>query len=304
MIRQFLCVPLLALAISPLAAAQAAAPPKTAASAASTWGVPRAECFPVERLSPALRARAEELLLKALDGEALYTLVGGVKPMSSGWLAATSDGTPASNSKLEELRRIVATMRCGDEIESHLHHFARVYSGKIALEGVMFGQGAMRKMIRGRQQFWSRWAITPHASPLEALMAAEYAPPSTRFRGYGLLFGYPQHAVDFFVQASEQQEADPAKKLVPRDFLSIPTFAGDTNRFVYAVPKGQAPNAADIELRQRCAPILAEYRRRRALYIGAGKRGVVELVRDWFSNGRGRCSPQFARAASTWEAPR
>jgi hypothetical protein len=39
-------------------------------------GVPRAQCFPVEKLPPALRAKSEEMLLKALDTEALYTLVG------------------------------------------------------------------------------------------------------------------------------------------------------------------------------------------------------------------------------------
>ena len=45
----------------------------------------RAECFPFEDLPAEQRKRAEELLLKALDGEALYTIVGGIKPMSSGF---------------------------------------------------------------------------------------------------------------------------------------------------------------------------------------------------------------------------
>jgi len=42
------------------------------------------DCFPFERLPSALQPKAEALLLKALDGEALYTIAGGLKPMSSG----------------------------------------------------------------------------------------------------------------------------------------------------------------------------------------------------------------------------
>jgi hypothetical protein len=34
-------------------------------------GVPREECFPLEKLPPDLRSKSERLLLKALDSEAL-----------------------------------------------------------------------------------------------------------------------------------------------------------------------------------------------------------------------------------------
>ena len=47
--------------------------------------VSRSECFPFEKLTPEKRIKAEALLLKALDGEALYTIIGGLKPMSSGF---------------------------------------------------------------------------------------------------------------------------------------------------------------------------------------------------------------------------
>lgn len=271
-----------------------AAPPQSLSLNSST-GVPRDQCFPLENLAPDLRERAETLLLKALDGEALYTLVGGVKPMSSGWLSSSFDLDNPDSKNLDELRQIVAAFRVGSEIEAHLHAFARPYKRKIMLEATLFSRPTLRAMIGQKQQFWNAFAITPAADPLETLLVTEYAPPALRFRGYGYLFGYPSHAVDFFVEASRKQDADPLKKLVPRDFLSIPTFRNDTNRFVYAVPKGQTPNAADLALRQKCAPILAEYRRRRAQYIGPGKTGVVALLRDWFDNGAGRCSPSFAR---------
>ena len=55
----------------------------SAGPAASRSGVPRAECFPAANLPAELRAKSEEMLLRALDNEALYTLVGGLKPMST-----------------------------------------------------------------------------------------------------------------------------------------------------------------------------------------------------------------------------
>lgn len=290
---------LLAIATSPALAVptlaqQAPAAPKMSAPPANIGGVARADCFPVERLPPALRARAEVLLLAALDGEALYTLVGSVKPMSSGWLSVNADLAKPDPQKLDDWRRIVATLRCGDDISAHLTAFARTYNGKRPLQGTLFNHAALRSMIERRAPFWNTLAISPESEPLESLLATEYAPADVRFRGYGYLFGFPSRAVDFFVAASKTQDADPAKKLVPRDFLSVPTFAGD-HRFVYAVAKGAPPESDDLLLLARCRPILREYKRRRALYIGPGKRGVAPLLRDWFDNGRGRCSPSFAR---------
>lgn len=289
----------LCMAIAPCIAVEArvtrpALPVATTKEAAQD-GVPRWMCFPVERLPQEKRRRAEQLLLSACDSEALYTIVGGLKPMSTGWVQASFKVDNPDVAALEELREIVAHLQCGDEITAELSHFARPLDGKVALQGAFFHRPALRDELARRADFWHKWAFTPRTQPLEILLAVEYAPAAERFRGYGYLFGYPQHAVDFFVQASAQQDADPEKKLVPRDFLHIPTIARETNRFVYAVPKGQAPNAEDIALRERAAPILAEYRKRRAQYIGPGKPGIARLLRDWFDNGDGRCSPRFAR---------
>ncbi|RYX81607.1 hypothetical protein EON83_23460 [bacterium] len=289
-----LVLPALLLGAMPvLAKPTVTAPAKVAPQ--TTVGVARAECFPVEGLSPSMRADAEKLLLRVLDSEGLYTLVGGIKPMSSGWLSLNTKLDKPDPLKLDRWRQIVATLRCGDEIGAHLTAFATVYEGNRPLQGSIFNRSALRTMLEKRASFWNGFAISPSSEPLEVLMATEYAPKSERFRGYGYLFGYPSRAVDFFVTSSEAQEADPAKKIVPRDFFSIPTFERETNSFVYAVPKGSTLDADDSLLRQKCAPILAEYKRRRALYIGDGKKGVVALIRDWFDNGQGRCSPLFAR---------
>lgn len=262
-------------------------------AAVAPIGVPRAECFPVERLRPDLRKRAEDILLKAMDSEALYTLVGGVKPMSSGFVSVTFDTARPYYSRVEHLRQMLAVLRCGEEIAANLHHYAIVRDGKVSLDGVVFNRAALAALIDREQAFFAQWGLTPGADPLEVLMAVEYGKASARFRGYGYLYGYPRHAVDFFVAASESESRD--GKFVARDFLNLPTVTRDAGRFVYAVPKGHTPNAADIALRERCAPILAEYRKRRARYITPEKNGIVALLRDWYDDGTGRCSPRNAR---------
>jgi hypothetical protein len=285
--------------LSPVGTLVAEAPARESVGAptdgAPSVGVPRAECFPIEKLRPELRAKAEEVLLHACDREALYTLVGAIKPMSSGWLSVSFSLDKPNPKSADDMREIVAALRCGDEISAQLYTYAMPQGRRVLLEGAMFSRPALRRMIATRQEFWNGFAITPQAEPLAVLLPTEHADMATRYRGYGYLFGYPKHAVDFFVTSSQQRDTDPNKKLVPRDFLSIPTFDRETNAFVYAVPKGQAPNAEDLALRARCAPIFAEYKRRRAQYIGAGKPGIVALLRDWFDSGQGVCSPSFAR---------
>lgn len=39
-------------------------------------GVPCSECFPLEQLEPRLRPQAEQILLRMLDRESLYTVIG------------------------------------------------------------------------------------------------------------------------------------------------------------------------------------------------------------------------------------
>src|ERR671912_252443 len=62
----------------------------TTVGVAATSEVPRAECFPIERVETALRAKAEALLLETLDSPALYTVIGGLKPMTSSFLLSLS----------------------------------------------------------------------------------------------------------------------------------------------------------------------------------------------------------------------
>jgi hypothetical protein len=274
--------------------------------ATSAWssGVDRKDCFPIETLPTDTKKRAEELLLKALDSEALYSIVGGIKPMSSGFATFRFDvREPADESKrkersdslssIDEARAIFAKWRCGENIYAEMQHFSRAFEGKRSVEAVVFDSMALRKMLNQRSHFFSRWGITQHSHPLTVLYAVETAEATPRFAGYGYLFGYPEHAVEFFVNAANKEEL--TGRFVERSFYSIDTFASKANRFVFAVPKGQEERTEDAELKKRAESVLAEYKARRARFIGEGKPGVAELLRDWFCEKGGKCDPASVR---------
>lgn len=258
-------------------------------------GVPRHECFPVEQLDPKLRPQFEALLLKMLDSEALYTLVGGIKPVSSSfWWTRFSLDSP-DLSQLDEMRRILPAIRCGNEFQAGVLVFAAVHDGKRHAHAWVAYRPALRRTISAHLTFFSPYGISPESHPIEVVEKMEHAPTADRLRASGYLFGYPDHAVDFFVNADIAGSTSSDKKLVPRDFLTVPTVASASHKFVWAVPKGHQPNEADRAILAQAEPILAEYRRRRDLYIGVGKPGVVALLRDWLDDGYGLCSPENAQ---------
>ncbi len=268
-------------------------------SVRSEAGVPCQQCFPLETLPLPLRERAAGLLVKALDGEALYTFVGDLKPMSSGFVSFNFEAqtpSPTALSELEDTRQILAAWRCGQDYYAGLHHFSKLFDGKRYVDGLIIRRSLLEKVIDERRSFFSGFGITRSADPLEVVTAVEYATTPDRLRHYGHLFGYPDHAVDFFVDAARSQEVD--GQFVKREFRRLPTFRASDERspFVYAVPVGHVENDADKGLRRRSELILTEYRIRRERYIGSSLPGVVRMMRDWFDDGNGHCSPAKAMA--------
>lgn len=253
------------------------------------------DCFPFERLPAALKAPAEAMLLKALDGEALYTIAGGLKPMSSGIFSGAIKIDAPDVAAADEARQILRAWTCGGEIAAGVHHFASVFQGSRAMEAVVFHTPALRELLAKRAAFFAPYGLSVSSDPMEVVMAVEYDQTVARLRGYGYLFGYPDYAVDFFSAASQQQKDEEAKTgkgtLVPRDFISLPTARGD-NRFVYAAPKGHVLNEADLALRATATALYADYSTRRAKYIsGDSATGVLTLVREWFDDGKGNVRP-------------
>ena len=277
----------------PLVAAAIAAVSWTAPQAQTRPSSPASACFPFESLPAALRPRAETLLLKALDGEALYTIASNIKPMSSGIASLQVDAAAPDLTDADALRQILATWTCGGEIRAVLHHFAAVYEGKRPLDAAVFNVPRMRALVRDRAAFFGPYGLSPSSDPIEVLMAVEYDQTTARLRGYGYLFGYPDYAVDFFVQAADSQKANGT--FVERDFISLPTVLGERH-FVYAVPKGHQANDADKALRAATERVYQDYVARRARHIKDGSAsGVLALVREWFDDGKGDVRPSNAQ---------
>lgn len=265
----------------------------TAGEAPQSAGIPAAQCFPIESLPAADRPKAEALFLRILDGEGLYTVVGGIKPMSSGFSRFALDAAEPDRHRLNEERRLLQSFRCGEEILATIQHFRQTYenpkTGKRerSYEGTVFAPREVRAAVGRHAGFFAAMGIGAESHPLEVAMAVEYADKGPRWRGLGLLYGYPERAVNFFVEAGLSQEKD--GKFVERDFVSLPTFERSERGVVYAIPKGAALDSTDDAFRKKVERVAAEYRARREKFVGDGKPGVVALLRDWYCGESNNC---------------
>ena len=291
----------------------------SAAPAASAQ-VARSDCFPLERVAPALRSRAEALLLETMDGTALYT-VAGLKPMTSGFLgpdhaiafeaAALRPDAPLAR-RIDELRQMFTVLQCGDDIRSAVvTDILSVAGARGAIETYIFHMPAFRGVIAALPDYFAPLAITPHASPETVLFTmnrqqasaprgnpearrdwarANHVEIGDRTRATGLLFGYPKPAVESFAAMTVKAirgELPPEQGAIGALAMRIPNFRGD--EVWYRKPAAE-DSAEDTAMRARAAQILAEYRTRRERYIGGGKPGIVALLRDWFCNGDTGCA--------------
>ncbi|HTV03370.1 MAG TPA: hypothetical protein VMF13_22660 [Luteitalea sp.] len=258
-----------------------------AAAAVIERTVARSQCFPVEQLPPRLRAFNEQLLLDALDSEALYTILATIKPVSGGFAQWRIDLASPEVEALDDARQALRTWTCGEALAAGAHHFAQIFDDQRAVQAWVARRPQVQDLVKRRSGFFHPLGVTPHADLDEVLLAVEHAEPSTRFRGYGWLFGYPDYAVDFFVEAARSEKR--TGEFVKRDARSVPVFKRPTNAFVWVRPVGAADTAVDVDIEARATPVLAAYRQARARYIGPGKPGVVEMLREWLCDRRGRC---------------
>lgn len=250
-------------------------------------------CFPLEALPDETRAKAETILLEALDTEALYTLLSDLKPMSSGFASLAFPASEVTVPELETLRAILQTFHCTPRLTGDVQVFATAFEGEKSAEALLFHRPRFAATIEKYANPFEALQIDASMEPIEAVNLVDRDPTSKRFRAYGYFFGYPKHAVDFFVSADESESS--TGQFVERDFVHIPTFAKATGAFTYAVPKGHELNAADRTLREKAAPVLAAYKQARAEHIAKGK-GVALLLRAVFDDGNGRCKPENAAA--------
>jgi hypothetical protein len=285
----------MACAVAPTRAATSAQPrPETTPAAATD----PSSCFPIEQLPAAERALAERVLLEFSDREGLYTLGGGLKPISSDvrdlQLRIAPSVDTARLADLDRLRVVAQALHCG-ELGMFVQVFTATYTGRDSstvrsASMVVYHRQSVRAAIVRHAAFFATLGVTPNTDPREVVGAVENAPQADRWRGYGYLFGYPDDAVDFFVRAGV--EGAQTKQLVPRDFRRVETFTKYPERqggppvnssFVYAVPKGADESEGDRRLREAAAPLYARYLPLRAAFIRADSTGAVALWRAWYA---------------------
>jgi hypothetical protein len=269
-------------------------PPSTGPAGLAT-GVSRSQCFPATELPPDLQVKSEELLLRALDNEALFTLAGGLKPMSTVGATLSFSVAEPDLTAIAERRRLLSVWRCGTDLYADTRVFRAINDGRRSASSEVFYRPALDAVLARHAAFFAPLGLIPGSHPMEVLTTIEWSERGPRWRGQGYLYGYPDAAVDFFVESGEAEARGAA--FVPRDPIRVPTYGTTPERsnFVWMVPKGHQMTEADRTIVARAAHILAAYTERRARYIGAGKPGAFALIRDWYCGGTTSCSPANAR---------
>ncbi len=210
------------------------------------------------------KRQADSLLTYALDHEALYTISDTLKPISSVKLfrlPLLSKDTLVQQKAIDSLRKLYSLIHKLNtkELQFILNPFEQNDREYKNLELYVVRNSAISKVLQQYASFYARIGISENTSPATVLSVTEFENKYDRWRSYGYLFGYPAHAVDFFVEAGKTQ--DSTGQFVQRNFFAIPVFAGATGYFTYAIPKTYQPTQIDSTLYYKAVNTLDQYRK-------------------------------------------
>lgn len=223
-------------------------------------------------LSPEDKKLADTLIKKVLDNEGLYTVIGGLKPMSSVtelYLDIAAADTSQSGSakitdtasedlkKLKRYQQIVNSLKFGD-LRFMISPYKANHKKQRGIQISVHRKSLVDSLLDANQSFFGQFGFVPGTSPEILVNTTEYEHRFNRFRSYGYLFGYPEHAVSFFTDASITTEK--TGEFVKREFVQIPVFSSTKGRFVYAVPTQYKKGNADHELLKRADYFLGLYK--------------------------------------------
>lgn len=234
-----------------------------------------------KKLSADEKTLADTLLAYGLDHEALYTLMDTLKPVSSlkmyrfPLLSASVSQKDSSLITLQQLQKIARNMS-NREVEFVVNPYERVDSIYKNIQLYAVRKSRLRSVIRQHKDFYAGLGITEDSPAETVLSVTEYESAYDRWRSYGYLFGYPDYAVDFFVEAGKSE--DSTQQFVKRDFFAIPVYARETGYFTYAMPKGHTPGAVDSLIYHKAGLTLSAYKARKQKYL---KSSGFKAVRMW-----------------------
>lgn len=240
----------------------------------------------------------DSILQTALDYEALYTLLGDIKPMSSVKLyrfpLANPDSARQTNANIVDrekhgrhLDRLYAVQQAVNRIDFPDLKFVLV-PYKSAQDSFQIVQlsvvriSSLDSLLQAKEEFFGQFGLVPGADPATVVSTIENAGRYERNRGYGYLFGYPDYAVDFFIEAAV--ESAKAKKILPRKFFQIPVYAREAGSFTYAYPEDHTPTAAiDSTIYYRSGKVLEKYKNIRNNYLNADSTvRAYQLLQDMY----------------------
>lgn len=215
------------------------------------------------------------IVVKALDSEALYTIAGGLKPVSEGFWHQTLDTAAPDLTPIAAARAALAPWRT-DTLWADVHVFHDGRGGKRAARAYVMHRPAVEALLREHAAFFAPFGLGPDTHPAELFAVVERMPELDRHRGLGLLFGYPLHAIEFFLAANATRTA--GAEPPARRFVQIPTVVSPTGRFVYAVADDAPEQEADRALAAAAAQRLARYRELRATTDLEDAAGVLDMA--------------------------
>lgn len=234
----------------------------------------------------------QQLVLRALDRGPVFTLLGDIKPMSSDIWQVKLDSPDLDLEKVDRVRRLMAVFNddrtYGDVIT--ITHTVRSIETP-SLEAVVFDRVALARTLKRQSEFFGKYGITESSHPLHVAVTVGHMPSLDRERGYGYLFGYPDHAVDFFVAA--QKAWVETGEFVKRDFVRIETYSG--NGTVWAVPKGETSHVENLEFVRNADKINMVYREMRK-QNGDDHTKLLAQIRQWKGSNLGQTKKQGVTA--------
>ena len=243
---------------------------------------------------------ANKLLSYGLEHEALYTLLDTLKPISSSGFSLSypiakdstmndgdkdvvdplSDSTRLNFDELKTWNKITRALTTR-ELTFLLIPYKQPWNGKRNLQLLVVRNSVFSKLLKRRASFFGQWGFTANANSATVLSVVEYENKNDRYRAYGYLFGYPEHAVDFFVEASITEEE--TGEFVKRNFFTIPVEAGNSGDFTYAVPVNYIPTNTDSTLYQKAIDRLEFYQKLKSQYRSSnGKLKAIKLLEDHY----------------------
>jgi hypothetical protein len=242
-------------------------------------------------------ALLDSLLHFGLDRAAVFTILGTGKPMSSviSFTYPIANGDSARRTSadilnraehgrfLDELRTVQGLMNRLDfpDLRFIVVPYQEAQDGKRIVQVSAVRISALDSLLRKQERFFGQFGLVPGADPNVVASVIENAGVYERYRGYGYLFGYPDHAVDFFVDAS--LALNTSGTFVSRAFFNIPVHAGKEGYFVYANPADYAPSAVDSAIYYRAQDVLSRYETLRSRYLNADSTlQAFRLLREFF----------------------